>query len=642
LLRRSLTKDRKGRLQAIGEARIILENPHAEPDADAAPTAGQLIATHSRGGWIPWAISAVLLLGVAGAVAWDFRPSPPAPITRFALTLDPGQAFTSSRRGYLGISPDGAQIAYIANTQLYIRSMSEEEPRLISGVPTGPLVFSPDSRWLLGYKPDALWRTPLTGGTPLEVCKVGGEPLGASWDEQGILFSDPGNGILRVSPNGVQLDVLVPRKNGEVFADPQMLPGGKAVLFTSAPGDTTRTDWDKAQIVVQTLKSGSRKVVVQGGSAGRYLPRGQLVYAVGGVLFAQPFDPTKLETSGSPVGIVEGVARHINGSVAFASSDNGSLIYVPGPSTGQALTRRLLGRVDRSARTDPQAEPRVELLNFPPAAYVRPRISRDGSRMVYEIQEGNESSIWIYELSGTNATRRLTLSGSGSNRYPIWSPDGQRIAFQSDREGDLGIWWQRADGSAAAERLTKPEKGVADLPDSWSGDGETISFTAEQGKMAEIWTYSVREKKASAFATMRDASLTRSDFSPDSGWIAYQSTINDSTRVYLRPFPTGDSAYELPEGGHLPLWSPDGKELFYVRTQGLIGSVAVTTRPTVSFGKPAHFRSGVSTAGPTGTRQYDLLPNGQFLGVLPGTQADLRIQVVLNWFEEIRRRVSAR
>ena len=195
---------------------------------------------------------------------------------------------------------------------------------------------------------------------------------------------------------------------------------------------------------------------------------------------------------------------------------------MPGPVDAGG-GRGVLGLVDRDGSITP--------LKVPPGAYGFPRLSRDGKRVAYQMGEAKDVSVWIYELSGAVAPRRLTLPGSGGNSYPIWSSDGERVAFQSDREGDLGIWWQRADGTGAAERLTKPEKGLNHIPDSWSPDGQTLSYTEVKNGTSEIWTYSVHDKKASLYATAPGALLGSSVFSPDGHWIAYQ--MNQIGRAHV-------------------------------------------------------------------------------------------------------------
>jgi Tol biopolymer transport system component len=294
----------------------------------------------------------------------------------------------------------------------------------------------------------------------------------------------------------------------------------------------------------------------------------------------------------------------------------------------------------------------VEALKVPQATYAFPRVSKDGKRVVYQVDDVKESSIWIYELSGATAPRRLTLAGTGANRDPIWSSDNERVAFQSDREGDLGIWWQRADGNGVAERLTKPDKGVTHIPDSWSPDGQVFSFTEEKNGTSAVWTYSLRDKKATVFAETPGSRFDRSVFSPDGHWVAYQLDTQPSSRIYVRPFPATATVYVAPEDvdSHHPVWSPDGKELFYVAGASLFGSVSITTKPSVSFGVPVRApKSGFTTAVPSSVRTYDILPDGKhFIGVMAAGQTPSgpasapQIQVVLNWFEDLKQRVPVR
>ncbi len=642
LLARCLTRDPKDRLRDIGEARIAIRDYLANPVADAATKPAEASRARLRV-WIPIALSAVLFLALAAALAWIFKPSAPLPITRFSLPLGEGLALNTARHA-IAISPDGTQVVYVANRRLYLRSMAEQEARPILGTELGlgswSPVFSPDGKSLLYWAgaDNSLKRIPVNGGTPVTICPAETITNGATWSEQGILFAIREKGIMRVSPNGGQPELLIAAKDGEVLAEPQLLPGGEAVLFSRTSMDRgTAAFWDKAQIVVQTLKTGARKVLIEKGSGAAYLPSGHLIYSLSGVLFAAPFNARRLEVTGTPVRIVEGVLRS-GPTPQVAWSQTGSLVYLPGPLTASGAGQNVLVLVDRNGEVEP--------LKNPPGPYAFPRVSNDGKSVVYQVDDGKESSIWLAGLSGDTAARRLTLPGAGANRYPIWSFDSQRVAFQSDREGDLAIWWQRADGSGTAERLTRPAKGVAHIPDSWSPDGQTLAFTEEKPTSAEIWTWSLPEKKATVLAATPGATLGRSVFSPDGHWVAYQVSAQPNSRVYVRPFPPTAAEYEAPEDAdlHHPLWSPDGKELFYVAGPSLFGSISISTKPVVSFGRPVRTpKSGFTTSVPANIRTYDILPDGKhFIGVVAAGQTNSgipQIQVVLNWFEELKQRV---
>jgi Tol biopolymer transport system component len=237
------------------------------------------------------------------------------------------------------------------------------------------------------------------------------------------------------------------------------------------------------------------------------------------------------------------------------------------------------------------------------------------------------------------------------NRYPIWSANGERIAFQSDREGDAGIFWQRADGTGPAERLTKAEPGISHVPDSWSPDGQTLSFTVVKGNESSIWIYSLSEKKATVFAEAAGKRAERSMFAPHGLWLAYQaneSSSNLQREIFVQPFPANGTKYQVSKGddSFSPMWSPDEKDLFY-STRGGFFSTHVATKPTFTFGNP------ISTplparGGGNGPRNYDITPDGkQFLAVVNPLQAEQtsgapQIQVVLNWFRELQERVPVK
>ena len=548
---------------------------------------------------------------------------------------------------------------YLANNQFYVRSLSEVEARPIPGTDKlglpGDPVFSPDGRSVAFWSDGALKRIAVSGGASVTICQLTSQ-YGIDWDENGILFGQTGKGILRVSANGGTPEIVVSVKAGEQAYLPQMLPGGQAVLFTLATG-TSPDRLDKTQIVAQSLGSSERKILIPDGGSARYLPSGHIVYALAGTLFAVPFDLRRLEVTGGPVPVVEGVRRGTGvfaGVAQFSVSNTGSLIYIPGPVSG-AFGGQSLALIDRSGATKP--------LGLSPAPYFSPRVSPDGKRVAFGTDDGKEAIVWIYDLSGTSPMRRLTFGGA--NRYPIWSADGQRVAFQSDREGDLSIFWQRADFTGTAERLTKADKAVAHIPDSWSPDGMRFSFTAAKGGSSAVWIFSLGDKKATVFAEAPSALLGRSAFSPDGRWVAYQSNELGAKRlfsvsqirtdVFVRPFPPTADKYQISmrsgsnDTNHHPFWSPDGKELFYIPRANEVLAVNVTTRPSFAFGNPVSVLQGFAGAGPDAIRTIDAMPDGKgLIGIVPAEQSQSesssapRIQIVLNWFEDLKLRVPVK
>jgi Tol biopolymer transport system component len=367
-------------------------------------------------------------------------------------------------------------------------------------------------------------------------------------------------------------------KNGELADGPQMLPGGQVLLFTIASG-ASADRWGKAQIVVQSLKSGERKTLIEAGSDARYLPTGHIVYALGGVLYAVPFDLNRLQVMAGPVPILEGIRRagaQQTGVAHFSVANGGSLMFIPGPvSAGGAQSD--LALFDGKGGT--------EALKLPPGSYSSPRISPDGKYVAFGNDDGKEVSVWVYELSGASSMRRLTFGGN--NQSPIWSSDGRRVAFSSDREGDGAIFWQKADGTGTAERLTRAEQGTTQVPKSWSPDGKQFLFEAVKGSSVSLWTFSLQDRKSTLIAGVQSTGPLDPMFSPDGRWIAYRSTQMGADQIYVQPFPSTGAKYQITKsGGHKSVWSPDGKQLFYVPGGAQFAVVTIATQPSFTFGNP--------------------------------------------------------
>ena len=427
-------------------------------------------------------------------------------------------------------------------------------------------------------------------------------------------------------------------KEGELAHGPQMLPGGRELLFTIGSGSTTDR-WDKGQIVVQSLTTGERKVVIQGGSDARYLPTGHMVYASGATVFAVGFDLARLQITGRPRPVLEGVRRSLGlttGATQFSVSDTGSLVYIPGPSTLSAATD--IGLIDRTGA--------VQRLKLPTASYEHPRVSPDGKRITFTTDDGRDAIVWVYDLDGATAMRRLTFGGR--NRFPLWSADGRRIAFQSDRDGDLAVFWQPADGAAGAERLTTPAPGTSHVPDSFSPIGDVFSFDVLEGASgASLWTASTSDKKATRVAGVQSTALTNAAFSPDGKWLAWTTSEAGGSGIFVQPFPSTGARYQITaDRGIYPLWSRDGRELFFT-PPGELQGVAFTAQPSVVIGKPTTYPRGFLVSGTGTPRTYDLLPDGRFIGVIdpaltPQLGGAASQVLVLNWYEELKRLVPTR
>ena len=650
LIARCLERDVRQRLRDIGEARIVLTDPTAalKGDAGVVPVVAPLKPLWRRA--IPLVLLAIGAAALAIAGMAYFRSSPAVPVvTRFRFTPAEGQVFPGGTRQFVAISPDGTQVAYVVTLGLYVRSMAEMEAHLVARADSATAVLSP------AFSPDgtsvAFWsgvdrtikKVAVSGGAAITICSAD-QPFGISWDTSGILFGQDGKGLMRVSADGGSPDLIVPVKSGEQAHGPQLLPGADTVLFTLATG-TAPDRWDRATIVTQSLRTGERKTLVNGGSDARYLPTGHLVYALGGVVLAQPMDLRRLEIIGGAVPIIEGVrrtAQNVTGAAQFAASNTGSLIYVPGP-VSTTVAQSDLALIGRTGAVQP--------LKLPPGFYFHPRVSPNGRHIAVTNDDGKAANVLIHDLERPSSLRQLTVGGK--NRFPVWSADSARVAFQSDREGDLGIFWQRADGSGTAERLTTAEQGVSHEPEAWSSKSEQLVFSVTKGAIVSLWTFALEDKKATQVSDVRSTRPFNASLSPDGQWLVYNTTEAPGSgaelgiaRMIVEPFPGTGAKYMLAGGIH-PVWSHNGREIMSQPSGGRWAVQAITTQPTFVFGPLMPLsRGGAVTFGPEGRRNQDIMADGRFLGVIDGGQSIAagfpQIQVVLNWFEELKAKVPSK
>ena len=659
LLRRCLAKNRRDRWHAIGDIRLEIEAIRANPYATESDTVSEIHSPVWKRA-LPALITGLLGAAIAAGVMWSFRPLPKDQIVRFAFVLPKEQSFSRAGRSMIAISPDGANIVYVANQQLYLKNIGEMDAKPIPGTnqdASNPF-FSPDGQWIgfYSWNDRKIKKISITGGASVDVSEDQQPPFGASWEsDDHILFGGGPAGILRISANGGKPEKVVSVQSGELAHGPQLLEGKNAILFTLAnnAGDDR---WDTAKIVVHSLKPSDSKVVMQGGSDARYLPSGHLLYTLGPSLFAIRFDIDSLQTIGGPVPMVDGVMRpdaSSTGTGQFSISDNGTLVWIAN-FRGQSDIRSLV-IVDRMGTKKP--------LGTSAGSYFHPRFSPDGKQIAYALDDGkNGLAIWIYDLSGTSAARRLTFGGRDG--WPLWSRDGQRIAFRRDtgnpwvREpstNNNGLFWQRANGNGPAERLTTADKGLLHSAESWSADGKTLTFFND----GDIWSVSIEGDRKPKPLIAGKGTQDVSSISPDGRWIAYYSNesigrasggIGD---IYVEPFPPTGSKYQITTtGGTHPLWSPDGKQLFYLEgtSSGTsrITSVDIRTVGGFTIGKPSPLPITFRAVG-TNSRPYDISPDGnQFIVMLPPAQAEtterptMQINIILNWLQELKQRVATR
>ncbi len=623
---------------------------------------GQTLAGH-RGRWRrTMTLGLVALAGAAiGVAIWSLMDpplSPPAPLKQLVISL-PSTAplAVETWRPAVALSPDGTRLVYVANhggkRQLYLRRIDRLEATPIPGTEGGlSPFFSPDGEavgFFVGFK---LKQVSLSGGVSQTLAFVPPVTRGASWgpDDTIIFAGEPDTGLSRISavrntlPPDAFSDVSAISLMGQILTTPdstegefshrwpQFLPGGKAVLFTIDTGGS----FDEARIGVLSLETGKTKVLLEGGTGARYLPTGHIVFSRAGALLAVPFDLERLERTGDPVTVVEGILMEPGGAAHFTFSDDGSLAYVPG---GVLVPNRKLIWVNRQGEVEPlPAEARE---------YMSPSLSPDGRQVAVTIREGSNYDIWISDVARGSLTR-LT-SHPREDLSPIWTPDGARVTFMSEMSDPVPtLWWRPADGSGPQELLLERTTVGARLPTSWSPDGQTLAFTqlfrSETDSSDILMLPREGEQEPWAFLST-EFEETGAMFSPDGRWLAYESNETGRDEVYVQPFSVTGPGGKLPvsvNGGTEPVWPRNSRDLFY-RNGDKMMAVAIETEPELSVGTPRLlFEGRFLGAGPLHLRRsYDVSPDGQRFLMIQREQelVPTEIVVILNWFEELKRLV---
>jgi serine/threonine-protein kinase len=649
LLKRCLEKNPKKRWQAVGDLRAEIETIVAAPHAAATTTA---VVTRPEPRWRRLTFVGVPALvagaAIAGAVTW-FATRPVAPrVTRTAIANTGTAALTISNVDRdLAITPDGRHVVYVGNggTQLFVRALDALEPVAIaSGQLRGPFV-SPDGQWVgfVDTSGAALEKVAITGGPPITLLRSDALLRGATWAvDDSVIFAtgNPGTGLLRVSAAGGTPEVLTRPDRAQGEADhfwPEILPGGRAVLFTI----TSQTGGlDAAQVAVRDLRTGAQKVLVRGGSHGHYVASGHMVYVAAGALRAIPFDPNRLETHGTAVPVLARLAVTGTGAGDFAVATDGTLVYVDVPGNLGALgaNARTLVWVDRTGKEESVAAP--------PRAYEQPRLSPDGTRLALSSFD-QENDIWIWDLGRATLTR-LTLE-PGQDQFPLWTPDGRRIIFSANHDGQPNLWWQAADGTGAAERLTTSSN--AQFLNGITPDGTAAVYNETSPAMGRDLF------EVALDGTHRVTPLLQTKFderngivSPDGRWLAYESNSSGPFEVDVRPFPNvGGGQWQVSTaGGRQPLWARSGKELFYFGSDGALMRVPVeASGVSWNAGAPMKLLEGRYYTGTGSGRAYDVSTDGRrFLMIkAPGgdsTASSPSVIVVQHFDEELKRLVPTR
>jgi len=639
ILRRCLQKDAGLRLRDIGDARIEIQ------DATLRAQEIQQAVTPAPGRWraiaLILAAGIVLIAATLALQVWRQAEKAQVPSRSFVLPLP--VPITDSWQPILAISPDGSQIAYSGGapkSHLYLRRQHELDFKPIDGTERGyDPFFSPDGEWIGFFADRKLKKVPVSGGQVIELTDPGVVPSGGFWETgESILFQlGWKHEIARANASAPGKPLEKPftpdRKNNEIgLLWPQPLANTNLVLMTAYTGNIT---WmNDARIVIGPPDDPSKRVTVTGGTYGRYLSTGHLIYCFNGRLMAAPFDLKKLSIEeGSVKEVLTGVWMNPStGCAHLAISETGDLVYVPG---SRIIERDDFVLVDRNGTQQPVNLPNVENES---RLMTSPNVSPDGLRIAVHMSTANDD-IYVYEFSNGSLTR--ASSEDGDQRSPVWSHDGTQLAYTSEPGPIFQMLLKNISGGSASEPLFRSE--FMRYPRSFRPDEKTLAFVENNPKTkGDIWIGTLKGEAKPFLNTVHSEYYPA--FSSDGKWLAYQSDKTGQMKVYITDYPDKrDEKLISPDGGTEPHWGPKDNELFYLNGDSL-WSVEISFAPTLRAAKP----KSLFKIGPTFLRyesedgnSYAMLPDGQHFVFIKRTQMNPATQCIFiqNWFEELKRLV---
>ncbi|MCG6962359.1 MAG: serine/threonine-protein kinase [Acidobacteria bacterium] len=629
LIERCLRRKPRQRLQAIGDARVVLEEVPAEvPAVQSAAASGR----RSRTAWAGWVV-ALAVLALAGALLWRARASRTVPsVVQLDAGLPADVRLALQDVPLLALSPDGRELAFTAveprtgQQIIYLRRMNETEANPIRGTEGGSApFFSPTGDSLGFFTGHELRKIQVDGGVPVTLAEAA-STRGGSWSPDGsTIYYSPefDSGIWRVpAAGGIAEPLVQPNKDkGErTFRWPEVLPNGHAVLYT-AGSTSSPNNYDEATLEAYSFASGTRKVLVRGANMGRLAPPDHLVYSRAGVLYAVSFDAKRLEVAGAPVPVLQGVGGDpSSGAGYFDVAPDGTFVYLSGDLSARALYLTLVDHKGNAVRAP-----------LTPRGFGYPRFSPDGTRVAVTVGTnpvGTDGDVWLFTPS-SGAMERLTFSGNAI--FPTWTPDGSRIAYMEMQGAEILI--KAADGTGAPQEVLKSPNGVT-LPGSWSPDGHTLAYV-RIGKSMDIYLLTVGGKPR---LFERDASDPV--FSPDGRWIAYSSPAAGDSYVFVRPV-TGEGKWQVSVGrGGYARWPRPGREILYIAIRvpdRPIMSVPVTSGENFRAGPPRTVvakTSGTFITSTAPTVNWDAAPGGTrfvFTELQRSANSNTVINVALHW-----------
>jgi serine/threonine-protein kinase len=625
IVARCLERDPEERWQTAADINRELRWVAASPVA-AAGVATTRPATLR----LPWIVGAAVLAALAaiyllrrtdsaGAIG-----SPSARLTRLDFNLPLGVEFSSVNSPAIAFSPDGERLAVMGMAagvrQIYVRRLDQfDAVPLGKGTDTAnDVTFSPDGSALAFVTVSRSLRTIAAASGLVTTLADGADSTGAglTWGADGQITYVSGGELWQVPASGGsshQLTTLDRSKGERAHLSPFALPDGRGILFTVVTGQ------QQVDRYVDMIAAGVRHRVVEHGSYPLYSASGHLLFYRDGSLLAAPFKGDTIGTTGKAVAVLNDFALDQVGNPLVAVSPFGQMAFDPSSNATKQLV--WVSRTGAEEPLDGVARP-----------YQMPRLSPDGHRVVVEVAGGD---LWMHDTARKTFTR-LTSRDAVGNTFPVWTPDSHRVVFRTL----TGLRWIDPDGDGASHPI-QGSTTVADIPTSISLDGRTLAYINQS--TGDVFALSLDGDPAPHPVVQTNGYDGGGQFSPDGRWLAYASNESGEFNVYLRPYPGPDRKFPVSTGrGTHPRWNPNGKELFY-RDQNKMMAVDVTTTPELKISEPhLLFERRYAYGGAQTIANFDVSPDGQRFLMVRDESSSGRLGIVLNWFDELRRRVPVK
>jgi len=631
---RCLEKDPRARFQSAADLRFALQMVSGTPALAMPPgtlTPASRPALARRHGRALWIAGAVLVTGAAIVLGLGLRTRVERRDGASRLVLPIPASVDRIPLGALAISPMGNAVAFAMNGALFLRRVDTFETVRLTGVDaTSPVAFSPDGQWVAFQAEKQLQKLSVGGGPPIPLCPA--VVIGRiEWGSDGHLrFAQNQTGIYQVSDSGGTPTLMFSVADPERVADPTLLPGGRAVLFSLWEGHKTTMfsgSWQQlsnAKVMIQHLATGKREVVVRGASPS-YLPAASaLIYGYGGAVFAARFDADRGVLAGTPVSMISDVAQNAT-QFWYGVAPSGALAYLSG--SAESFLQRTLAWVDPDGQIRP--------LPAKPRAFEWPALSQDSKRLALRVATSTVNRIWLYNIDQTagDVDGMPLTDEEAASSMPLWSLDGRSVVFAASASSEpMNLYQQAVDGATSRQRLTNAP--VDQVPSSWAPDGRLL-YVEGDATIRRLKLLSLADLTSEELLVVNAPTEQYSfQVSPDGRWLLYQSEESLRGEVWVRPYPNVKRRRIKISPGGSPRWLASGAIVFVAgRT---LHRADVETKPDFQVTKITKLQALPGVGG------IAVSSDGRVIQGQPTAVVPPELRVILNWTDEVRSKLAGR